>query len=141
MRIKKMVQELIKKYNTKNPYELCDYLNIKIMYEDLGSIHGFYQCAPKNKIIHLNSSLNENDMLFTCAHELGHALLHNNLNILFLEKYTNNIKGKYEIQADTFAAELIICDSILLDYENCSIDTIANNEGIDIKYLNYKFNN
>lgn len=140
MIIKEMVNELIKKYKTRNPYELCESLNIKVMYEELGSLNGFYQSAPKNRIIHLNNSLSENDMLFTCAHELGHAILHTNLNILFLEKHTNHVKGKYELEADIFASELIIKESLLDKYENFCINTIANTEGINIKYLNYKFN-
>lgn len=134
-----LVNNLIKKYKTNNPMELCDYLGIKVIYEDLGSIHGFYQYAPKNKIIHLNVKLNETDMLFTCAHELGHAILHSNLNILFLENKTAQVKGKYEIQADQFAAELLIDNSMILNYEGLSINTIAKCENIDVKFLKHKF--
>lgn len=139
LEISNLVNNLVKKYKTNDPRELCDALGINVMYEDLGSIHGFYQYAPKNKIIHLNIRLSEIDMLFTCAHELGHAILHSNLNILFLESKTTQVKGKYEMQADQFAAELLIDKSIILNYEGLSINTIAKCENIDIKFLKHKF--
>ncbi len=137
--IKNIVNKLVKKYNTNDPYELCDCLNIKIFYEELGSLKGFYQSAPKNKIIHINYNLDYNDMIFTVGHELGHAILHGKLNILFLEKHTAMIRGKYEIQADTFAAELLIKDDLLLKYEGQSIDDIAKCEKLEPKFLEYKF--
>lgn len=139
LNIKKLVNKLNKKYNTNNPYEICDYLHIKIFYEDLGSVKGFYQAAPKNKIIHINCNLDDKDMLWTLAHELGHALMHSHLNILFLEKYTHIVKNKYEIGADTFAAELLIADDLLNDYEGLTIENIAKLENLEPKFLEYKF--
>ena len=139
LNIKKHVKKLIKKYNTNNPYELCDYLHIKILYEELGSIKGFYQAAPKNRIIHINCNLDDKDMLWTLAHELGHALRHSHLNILFLEKHTYIVKNKYEIEADTFAAELLIDDNLLNEYEGLTLENIAKSENLDPKFLEYKF--
>ena len=85
------INRLVKLHKTTNPFDLCDYLKIKILYDDLGdNINGFFQSAPKNKIIHINSNLNYKDSYVTCSHELGHAIFHCNLNILFLE----NMKSK-----------------------------------------------
>lgn len=139
LNIKCEVKKLIKKYNTNNPYELCDYLHIKILFEELGSIKGFYQAVPKNKVIHLNLNLNDSDMLWTLAHELGHAILHTKLNILFLEQHTCIVKSKYEIEADTFAAELLIDDDLLKEYEGYPVNNIAKSENLDPKFLEYKF--
>ena len=44
------------------------------------------------------------------AHELGHAILHSNTNITYLESNTFYSKEKIEIAANTFAAELLIED-------------------------------
>ena len=137
--IKKTVNSLKHKYRTNNPYELCEYLNIKIFYSELGNIKGFYQSAPKNKIIHINYNLDNNSMMWTLAHELGHALLHSKINILFLENHTHMVKNKYEIEADTFAAELLIDDSLLHYYDGYTMDNIAESEGMDPKFLKYKF--
>lgn len=48
--ILKKIFMLMKKYSTRNPFELCDYLHIKVFFEDLGNINGFFQHAPKVKI-------------------------------------------------------------------------------------------
>ena len=139
--IEKKVKSLKEKYKTNNPFELCDYLNVKVLFEDLGeNINGFFQSAPKNKIIHINSRLDKNSQLLTCAHELGHAIFHCDLNVLFLERNTFFSKNKFENEADKFAAELLISNNLLNDYEGFCIETIADCEDIDRKYINLKFN-
>lgn len=126
--IDKKVAQLKKKYNTKNPFELCEYLGIKIIYEDLGkNINGFFQSAPRNKIIHININLDESSRYFTCSHELGHAIFHIKLNILFLEKNTFVIKNKLENEADYFSANLAIDDEDLKNhnFESMTVEQIA----------------
>ena len=98
--IEDTVKKLIKKYNTRNPFELASYLNIKVLEEPLGKhIRGFYQLCPKNKIIHINQDLEHNEKIFICSHELGHAVLHTKLNILFLERNTFCVKNRYETRS------------------------------------------
>jgi len=104
--IDKTVKKLIKKYNTRDPFELASYLNIKILEQPLGKhIKGFYQLCAKNKIIHINQELEGNDKFFICSHELGHAVLNTKLNILFLERNTFCVKNRYEIEANKFASQ------------------------------------
>ena len=43
-----------------------------------------------------------------CAHELGHAVLHTHANTPFLRKNTFFSVDKLEIEANTFAALLLI---------------------------------
>lgn len=138
--IEKKVSYLKHKYKTNDPFELCDYLNIKVLFEDLGpNINGFFQSAPQNRIIHINYRLDEQTQLMTCAHELCHALFHYKLNVLFLERNTFFHKNKLELEADMFAAKLIIDDNLLKKYEGFCIETISNCENIDRKYINLKF--
>ena len=79
-------------------------------------------------------------MLFCIAHELGHAVLHTTNNIYFNSSNTFFNHSKHEIEADRFAAELLISDDLLNDYEGFCIETIADCEDIDRKYINLKFN-
>ena len=51
------------------------------------------------------------------AHELGHAILHPKTNITYLESNTFYSKEKFEIAANTFAAELLIEDSLFHEYQ------------------------
>lgn len=137
--IEKKIIQLKKKYKTNNPFDLCDYLGIKIFYEDLGNnVSGFYQCAPRNKIIHINSRLNEFTKYFTCSHELGHAILHSKLNILFLERNTNIVKNRYENEADYFSAELYLNGKNFYDFNDLTLEEMAGELSIPIELLRLK---
>lgn len=73
------------------------------------------------KQIHINCNLDEHLKEFTCAHELGHAILHPDASTPFLRSQTLFSVDKLEIEANTFAAELLIPDEIIL--ENCNLTT------------------
>jgi Zn-dependent peptidase ImmA (M78 family) len=137
-KISNIIRRLVKKYKTKDPFQLCSHLGYKVMEEPLGNINGFYQSCIRNKIIHINSDLEYRKKLFICAHELGHALLHSKLNILFLEKGTLCNKNKYEVEADKFASQLMIPDNIFSQYEGYSIHQISKFEGIPQHLLELK---
>ena len=49
------VRNLIEKYGTKNPYKICEKLNINIIYTDLGSIKGYFQKVLRKKYIVINN--------------------------------------------------------------------------------------
>ncbi|WP_278683244.1 ImmA/IrrE family metallo-endopeptidase [Paraclostridium bifermentans] len=113
--IKNIVNDLVTEFKTRNPFELCDCLNIPILYEPLGNIKGFFQNILNTPIIHLNSNLNEHEVNCVLSHELGHAVLHKDLNVCFLKHYTFSVTDKYENEANKFTAELLIEDSSLID--------------------------
>lgn len=102
---------LVKKYETRNPFELADCLGVNIIFEDLGEICGYYHKATRIKIIHLNSNLSANELDFTCAHELGHSIFHSNSNTPFLTRKSLNSKLKIEMEANYFASNLRIDNS------------------------------
>lgn len=138
--IKEIVNTLVKKYKTCNPFELADYLDCIVIVTNLEkSIRGFYQYFKRNKIIYINANLSENEQRIVCAHELGHAVLHTKLNVLFLENNTYFKKNKYEFEANTFAAELLIEGEILQEYQSLTIDQIAASENLPKSLIELKF--
>ena len=122
---------LIKKYHTSNPFELADALKIAVYYEELGSVNGYYNNPLRMKQIHINSSLNEQDTFFACAHELGHAILHPNASTPFLRSRTFLSVDKLEIEANTFAVNLLIPDETILENRNYSAEQLARLLGYD----------
>ena len=80
--IPRRVSNLIKKWGTRNPFLLCKYLKIDIMYRDLGDIKVYYKKSVGKKIIVLNEKLDEFSLKVVLAHELGHALLHTSKEII-----------------------------------------------------------
>ena len=63
------------------------------------------------------------------AHELGHALLHKGVNAVFLTDSTNFVTGRYEREADLFAAALLINVEDIIQ-NGSSIERIAKITGV-----------
>lgn len=136
--IRKKIKSLIRKYNTNNPFELADYLNIKIIFEPLGSINGYYNKQLRMKQIHINNELDRHTQAFTAAHELGHALLHPDANTPFLRNNTGLNLNKYEIEANKFAVELLIPDEMLLEYQDFTIEQFSRMLGYSKELIKLK---
>lgn len=143
--IKNIVNDLVTEFKTRNPFELCDCLNIPILYEPLGNIKGFFQNILNTPIIHLNSNLNEHEVNCVLSHELGHAVLHKDLNVCFLKHYTFSITDKYENEANKFTAELLIEDSSLIDILEVNnlitCEDLSKYFSVPTDFISYKFSN
>lgn len=114
MDIKRRVENLVNKYGTRNPYKLCKRMKINILYMDLGNIKGIYKKVVTNKFIAINENLDEFCQKVVLAHELGHAILHHSKEIQTLKDYDlfPSFSNQLEVEANIFAAELLIDDNI-----------------------------
>ncbi|MEK5068058.1 ImmA/IrrE family metallo-endopeptidase [Sporosarcina sp. FSL K6-1508] len=133
MWIKEIVEDLVRKYSTNNPFEIAAAKNIHVIERDMHEeICGFYKYMRRNKLIFLNSNLNERDKFFTCAHELGHSELHPRLSTPFLKRKTFFSINKIEAEANRFAVELLMPDETVYKYKNSflAFDEIASIHGV-----------
>ena len=107
-KIKHFVHSLVAKYGTKSPFELCEKLNINVLFVDLPeSVDGFFlNSANKNSIL-IKRSLPPAQKEKVCAHELAHALLHNCINVTHYENTFPDYIEKLEVEADSFARLLL----------------------------------
>ncbi|WP_209121806.1 ImmA/IrrE family metallo-endopeptidase [Alkalihalobacillus sp. BA299] len=131
--MKNVVKDVVKKYKTNDPLELASLLKIHVIPWDLHEeINGFYKYDRRNKYIFYNCNLSNEMQRFVCAHELGHSLLHLKVNTPFLRANTLLSVDKIEVEANTFAVELLLPNEILLEYShtNLSIYDIAKIFGI-----------
>ena len=137
-----IVNGLLEKYRTADPFELCDNLNIKILRNYLGpEIKGFFQRTPNNyEILHLNTELIPEEEKYICAHELGHAILHTDLSLQFFIENRLQVKNRYEIQADKFAAGLLLNDIDLSIIKDTTIEQLSCYYKVPINLIKYKFN-
>jgi len=119
--IKRKVDELIKKYKTNDPYQIAKLKNIEIQYADLGNTLGFYFHDSRIKFININNKLSAEMQRFVCAHELGHAILHPRSNTPFLKKNTFFSIDKIEVEANTFAVELLLLDEAIYEYRDSNL--------------------
>lgn len=140
--IKNVVKGLIEVYGTDNIYDLIDCLNITIIRKSMPeNIKGkFLRNDFGDEFIFIDSSLERENEKFILSHELGHAILHTELSVSY---YTHNqlqIKSKYEIQADKFAAELLIPDNLeSCEIENMTIEQLSCYFGVPKELIEYKF--
>jgi Zn-dependent peptidase ImmA (M78 family) len=120
--IKNKVNDLITKHQTDNPFDLASMMKISVIPWDLHEeIKGFYKYDKRNKYIFINDNLNEKTQRFVCSHELGHAILHPRANTPFLRSKTLFSIDKIEVEANTFAVELLLQDENLYEYKNTNL--------------------
>lgn len=136
-KIKNTANYLIKKYGTRNPEELADYLNILITTEPLGKTWGAYLYAKRNKIILINSDLEHYERKLVLAHEIGHAVLHTKCKS-FRCNNMRTVTKPTEIEANHFAAHLLINDKILKNYPGETLEYISLMEEIPLELLKLK---
>ena len=105
--MKLRVKNLVEKYNTSNPYILCEKLNIEIRYFYYEGIKGFFRRILKRKYIVINEKLDEYSKLVVLCHELGHAIYHSSKNKLLMKINFFNYNPELENEANEFAAELM----------------------------------
>lgn len=140
--VKNEVIDLVKKHKTNDPIELASLLKIHVIPWDLHEeINGFYKYDRRNKYIFYNINLSDEMHRFVSAHELGHAILHPKVNTPFMRANTLFSVEKIEVEANTFAIELLLPDELIIEYHHLTINQIANMSGIpqgltDLKIFN-----
>ena len=121
------LQKLIKKYKTRNPFEIAEKSGIQIiMFDGLKRLKGMYRIIKRNRFIILNSE-NSTDMnRIVCAHELGHDCLHRDFakNSPFQEFVLYDMTSRREYEANIFAANLLLDDREILKYIKEGYDTL-----------------
>ena len=138
MDIKQRVLRLCRKHGTRDPFELAERLHILVRLEPLGSINGYYNQCYRQKFIHINEDLPRRRQEFTCAHELGHAVLHPNANTPFLRENTLFRVSKLETEANRFVVELLCPDELLREYPEYGRSQLSQLLGLREELLDYK---
>lgn len=125
MDIKKKADSLVRKHQTRNPFEIIQGMNVIVVFAPLCGVRGFYQYFQRNNIIYIDENLPEHEKKFVCAHELGHMLLHKKANALFMDSRTHLNTHRYEMEADMFAMDLLIDDDMIAEYKPYTVDQIS----------------
>lgn len=131
---------LKEKYGTNNPFLLCDCLDICYLFLELPPhIKGFYSLIDGSKILFINTSVQEKERMAVCAHELGHALLHEKSNAIFMSEKTYHICSKFEREADLFSAYLLL-DELEPDRQDAvTLENIACATGLPLRLVGIRY--
>lgn len=135
---KRMAVSLVRKFGTRDPFQIADALGILIIRTPMQGIRGFYQYIKRCRIIYIDSGLSDRDARFVCAHEIGHALLHRGYDRIFMDTHTYFAVNRYEIEADRFAVDLLFDDDDLRDFLEHPIQLAADCMGVSIELAEYR---
>lgn len=140
--IKTIAKKLIKKYKTNNIYELINILNVKVFELPFNEELGMYRFLKNNKVIIISEGLDEITKRFILSHELGHTILHRKENCFYLKHNTFSKVSSFEIEANKFAAELLIPDEDLNSCieNNFTIEQTASYFKVPVELVRYKLN-
>ena len=105
-----------------NPEDIAESLGINVVYanftpESSEKLHGLYDSSGSRIIVNTEDTALEK--VFTIAHELAHALFHDNYakSEEYVPRYKNEHgQNRYELQADLFAKTLLVPKSLLDRY-------------------------
>lgn len=111
-----MIYEKAKSYKSSDPFKVAESLGIYVLERDLGEVLGFYTRMRRIKFIFINEMLNEQLKTFTCAHELGHAVLHPDTMTPKLSRSSITSTLREEREANEFATHFLI-DGSHKEYE------------------------
>lgn len=137
--IKKLVDFYIRKFNTNNPFEIANALDIKVKIGKL-NFEGCYMFLKNHRCIFLNVDLSEHEMNLVMAHELGHAIMHRKENCYFIRNHTLLLNSKKEIEANIFAMNLLVSDDILYEHQEYTIEQLSRLTGYGEKLIELRLN-
>lgn len=138
MCIKRRVSQLVRKYQTRDPFEMIRGMNVILVHYPLEGVRGFYQYFQRNNIIYLDERLPEAEQRFVLAHELGHMFLHKRANAIFMDTRTQFNTDKFEKEADTFAMELLVPDAEIIEHPDLTIGQLSRMTGYAEELLKCK---
>lgn len=141
MDIKKKADSLVRKHQTRNPFEIIQGMNVIVVFTPLCGVRGFYQYFQRNNIIYIDEDLPEHEKKFVCAHELGHMLLHKTANAIFLDSRTHLNTHRFEVEADAFAMALLIGDDVIAECSHCTAEQMSYFFGYQKKLIELRLSN
>ncbi len=135
MNARQKAEQLIRKYHTRDPFQLARRLGIQVKYINTKQQKGFCRIILKQRFIFINRNMSEQMQRMACAHELGHLLLHRpllNEKQWLLEMELFDIRNETEYEANVFAADLLIDEKELTELSLRGYDMISAASAMDV---------
>ena len=132
---KDLVSYYVRKFGTRNPFEIAKNMGIVLQIGPLGNKCGCYMFLKNHRCIFLNEDLSETEKKLVMAHELAHAILHRKENCYFIRNKTLFLNSKKEIEANKFAVELLIDEDTLKEYKEFTTEQLSRLLGYDRKLI------
>lgn len=138
MNQKCVAESLVRKYKTRDPFQLAEDLGFIVVRTPLKGIRGFWHHTYRRHIIFIDDNLSERVAAFVCAHEIGHILLHRGYNRIYMDSNTFFQTNRQEIEANRFAVDFLYADEDLQFLLEYPIQLAADFMGVDVGLAEYR---
>lgn len=135
--VKRIVSELVERFETRDPYAIAENLGFYVQEGPLGQIFGCHLDIDGHKFIYVNSDSPHNIKKIVMAHELGHAVMHQEGHYFF-SWGDGFYRNRAEIEAHTFAVELLVPDQFIMEHQGYTISQLAALSGYTERLLSFK---
>lgn len=132
-----------------NVEKIAEKHNVNIIKQPLSTnMSGVFFKKGNRLFLAVNSKHNEHRQRFTIAHEIGHYILHSRNEILYYDNHpffrADNVLNSDEVEANSFAAELLIPQELvikLIDNGVRSIQELAGRFNVSEDAMRYRLTN
>ena len=135
---KRTAVELMEKYHTNDPFEIAEQQGVYTQVGPLGKIFGCCLTIAGERFIYINSDLDTPTQKMVAAHELGHAVMHREDYFFFNWIPDTLYRNRAEIEAHTFAVELLVPDSVVLEHPGFTLNQLSALNGYAENFLKFK---
>ena len=135
---KRTAVELMEKYHTNDPFEIAEQQGVYTQVGPLGKIFGCCLTIAGERFIYINSDLDTPTQKMVAAHELGHAVMHREDYFFFNWIPDTLYRNRAEIEAHTFAVELLVPDSVVLEHPGFTLKQLSALTGYAENILKFK---
>lgn len=131
---------VLHRYDGNDPQELADLLDVPVLSAELPSdLLGMHLKLLGQDFICLKPGLSPEERRATLAHELGHLLLHEDQNTLFLASSTFLRVGRLEEEADRFAAKLLLPACCFSEAEDDTLEHLSRRTGVPLRLVELRW--
>ena len=118
--IVKIVNKLIDRCGTRDPYKVAKELGINIIYRNFDKQRGAYKVILKNRFVFLKNGMHPVVEQIVLWHEIGHDVLHRQEAVAVGGFKEFNIfdmrENRMEYEANIFASQASLPDDTILEY-------------------------
>jgi len=132
---RQLTADLIREYGTRDPFQIAFLMDVAVKFINTRRQKGLCAVFDGYPFIFINQNLSEQMQRMTCAHELGHILLHKDIlagNVPLLEYELFDIRNSTEYEANVFAADLLIDEDELQELVTEGGDVVSIASALDI---------
>lgn len=120
-------------------YQLIDYFGIILLEVDSRDFIAGYRYIARRRVIQVKQDLDENLKRCVLWHELGHALCHRTIDCYYMANNTRLRTIIYEVEAEQFAAEMLLPDKLDTELYGRTVQEIAAYYGVTTNLVEMKW--